>query len=197
MNLLNILIKKKMMLDLNKLSRNKISPNQFVLLYLLYFKDWEKAKKLFSYDDVISIRNSLIDTKFILACKENTKFTDTTISTKNVAKLLDIRSDAVNFLEFFNEYPMKIGNRMLRPRDSDTVEGKRLEKKYLTKVTSKVEHKLAVDATRAFVEKQRVAGQLQFLPALEVVINNSRWESWQVFITKFGTENSGDHVDAI
>ena len=92
---------------------------------------------------------------------------------------------------------MKVGNRMLRPRSSDTVEGKRLEKKYLTKVTSKVEHKLAVDATRAFVEKQRVAGQLQFLPALEVVINNSRWESWQVFITKFGTENSGDHVDAI
>ena len=186
-----------MILDLNKLSRNKISPNQFVLLYLLYFKDWEKTKKLFSHDDAISIRNSLIDTKFILACKENTKFTETTISTKNVAKLLDIRSDAVNFLEFFNEYPMKIGNRMLRPRDSDTVEGKRLEKKYLTKVTSKVEHKLAVDANRAFVEKQRVAGQLQFLPALEVVINNSRWESWQVFITKFGTENSGDHVDAI
>jgi len=184
-------------LNFSKLSRNKLNPNQFALLHLIYFKDWDVIKKVFSYSEAVSIRNSLIGTKYILDKAHKSKITNTVISVKNVAKLLDIRSDDINFLDFFNEYPMKVGNRILRPRSSDTVEGKRIEKKYLTKITSKKEHELAVEATKAFVRRQKIAAQLQFLPSLEVVINNAKWESWEVFITRFATEKGSDHVDSI
>ena len=185
-------------LNFSKLSRNKLNPNQFALLHLIYFKDWDVIKKVFSYAEAVSIRNSLIGTKYILDNNSHkSKVTETVISVKNVAKLLDIRSDDINFLDFFNEYPMKVGNRILRPRSSDTVEGKRIKKKYLTKITSKKDHDLAIEATKAFVRKQKIAAQLQFLPSLEVVINNARWESWEVFITRFGTEEGSDHVDSI
>jgi hypothetical protein len=185
-------------LNFSKLSRNKLNPNQFALLHLMYFKEWEVIKKIFSYKEAVSIRNSLIGTKYILNDNSHkNKLTETIISVKNVAKLLDIRADDINFLEFFTEYPIKVGNRILRPRSSDTVEGKRIEKKYLKKITSKKQHDLAIEATKAFVRKQKIAAQLQFLPSLEVVINNARWESWEVFITRFGTEEGSDHVDAI
>lgn len=186
-----------MELDFKKLSRKNLTPNQYVLLHLLYFKDWEIIKRVFSHKQAISIRDSLIGTSYILAATSTTKFKETVISQKHVAKLLDIRSDNINFLDFFNEYPMKVGNRVLRPKDSDTVEGKRIEKKYLKKITSKEQHDLAVEATKAFVRKQKIAGQLQFLPAMEVVVNNAKWESWEVFTTRFSAEEGSDHVDAI
>jgi len=184
-------------LDLNKLSRNDIRPDQYVILAIIYYKDWETAKKLFSLPEAIALRNSLVNTKFILDKSFDKRFSETVLSTSNVEKLLGVRSDNINFLEFFNEYPMKVGNRILRPKSSDTIEGKKLEKKYLLKVTTLDQHHRAVEATKAFVRKQKIASKMQFLSGLEVVINNAKWESWEVFVTRFGEGKSADHIDSI
>ena len=74
-------------LNFSKLSRNKLNPNQFALLHLIYFKDWDVIKKVFSYAEAVSIRNSLIGTKYILDNDSHkSKVTETVISVKNVAK---------------------------------------------------------------------------------------------------------------
>ena len=92
---------------------------------------------------------------------------------------------------------MKVGNRVLRPKNSDTIEGKKLKKKYLAKVKSLEDHKLAVEATKAFVRRQRISSNLEFLPGLEVVINNAKWQSWETFITRFAEGKTADHIDSI
>lgn len=184
-------------LDLKKLSRNNLKPNQYVILAILYHKDWELAKRLFSLTEAIMIRDSLIDTKFILDKSGNKKFSETVISRSNVGKLLGVRSDKIDFLEFFNEYPMKVGSRILRPKSSDTIEGKRLEQKYLKKIKTQEDHKDAIDAVKAYVRRQRIAGKLQFLNKLEVVINNAKWESWDVFIVRYDADKPADHIDSI
>ena len=99
-----------MNIDVNRLIRNNILPNQYVLLALLYDKQFTKIEKLFGKKEALLIRDSLISTKYLLT--EKTKFKDTAISKSNVGKLLGVRSDKVNFWEFYNAYPIRHNNRV-------------------------------------------------------------------------------------
>jgi hypothetical protein len=179
----------KIEIDLRACKHNKITPNQFTLLYLMYYREFSKIEDLFGRQLAISMRDELINTKYILS-DNTTSFKETLLSNDNVCKLLEIRSDEVRFIEFFNCYPPRVQDRVLRPKDVDTVKGKQLKKKYLSKIKTKEQHKMACKATLAFVAEKRRAGNLRFLPALEVVINNASWESWEIFIQAEGTEET-------
>ena len=88
-------------------------------------------------------------------------------------------------------------NRVLRAANIDTVQGLKHEKKYLLKIKTYADHEAAVKAITVFVEKQRTAGQLAFLPNMETVLNNALWESWSEFISEFGEEGSNWQTDSI
>lgn len=184
-------------IDLNRLVRSKLDANQYIILYLIYHKNFKLAKELFGAEKALNIRNSLINTKYILDKSNTQLFTQTTISTANVSKLLGIRSDKINFLEFYSSYPIRVQNRILRASNIDTVQGNKHEKKYLLKIKTYADHKAAVKAIKAFVEKQRVAGQLEFLPNIETVLNNALWETWSEFVSEFGQEGAKWQEDSI
>ena len=86
----------KLNIDTNRLISRGLSANQFVLLALLYNKEFDKIKKLYGIEEAIKVRNTLTDTKYILS-KNNVKFKETIISNSNVGKMLGIRSDKINF----------------------------------------------------------------------------------------------------
>ena len=186
----------KIEIDLNKLKRSHLSPDQYIILYLLYHKEFLKIKDLFSKARATEIRDSLVGTKYILN-QSNIKFIDTILSISNVGKLLDIRSDQINFVEFYSIYPMKVGSRILRAGSVDTVLGQKHEKKYLLKVKTIEAHQEAVASIEAFVAKQRVAGKLPFLLNMETVLNNAMWEQWTSFIQHSGEEGANWHEDSI
>lgn len=175
-------------LNISKLKRKQLTPDQFVLLFLLYHKNFEDIKILFGISKAIELRNSLLDSGYLLNSDSSSKFTETLISKKSVEKLLEIRSDSINFFEFYNLYPIRVGNRVLRASGGDSQLAKKHEKKYLTKVKSVEDHKLAIKSLEAFVNHQRRANKMQFMPNMETVLNNSMWESWQVFIQPEGNE---------
>jgi hypothetical protein len=138
-------------IDLNKLKRTGLSANQFVLLYLLYYKEWELTKELFSLADAMLIRDSLVETKYILSTSKSVKFKDTIISMPNVTKLLGIRSDKIAFTDFYLCYPIRVENRVLRAKNVDTVQGRKHEKKYLLKIKTLKDHEAAVNAIKAYI----------------------------------------------
>ena len=176
-------------LSLALLRRSKLSPNQLYLLNLLYYKELDAIKEIFGIQEAVSIRNSLFGTPYILNNSDNSlKFTETLISKKHVEKLLGIRTDNINFWEFYTCYPIRIGNRVLRGVGPNTQISQKHEKKYLSRVKTAEAHALAIKAIEAFVAKQKASNQLQYLPAMETVMNNNLWESWEVFIDDFGTE---------
>lgn len=187
----------KIEIDLTKCKRNKLRPDHFVVLYILYYGEKELAQALFTKEQAFGLRDDLIGTKYILSATKETHFFKTLISTANVEKLLDIRADKINFLDFFIEYPMKVGARILRPKNLDTQQGRKFEKKYLSKVKTKDSHLEAVAAVKAFVTKQRRAGKMQYLPNMETVLNNAMWESWSEFIESYGNEGANSHVESI
>ena len=178
-----------------RLAARKLSPDQYILLALLYHKEYNKIINVFGKVKAKDIRNSLIPSKYILSGKE-TSFKKTIISA-NVAKLLGIRADKINFWQFYIAYPSKVGSRVLRAANPDSQLALKHKVKYLTKVKSITDHNRIVKATEAFIAKQRIAGKMQYLPAMETVLNNSLWEQWDTFIDTIGREGASWNSDTI
>lgn len=177
----------KIEIDLKLCNSNNLTPNQYVLLHLMYHKEFDKIEKLFTRKGAVEIRDTLYGSKYILDA-QRVPFKQTILSTDNVAKLLGIRAEQINFIEFYNLYPPKVGTRILRASNIDTVVGRKHEKKYLARVRTIQAHEEAKKATKVFVAKQKQAGKLQYLPNIETVLNNSMWENWSILIDKAGSE---------
>lgn len=157
-----------------------------ILLHLLYYNKIEEIVEIFGRPLALEIRDSLINSVFIVSGK--VPFTQTVLSKKNVEKLLGVRSDVINFWEFYNCYPIKVGARILRASGANSQIAQKHEKKYLSRVKTKAQHELAIAAVTAFVAKKKQANELQFLPQMETVLNNSLWEQWEILIQTKGEE---------
>lgn len=177
------------------MKRTKLTPNQLILLRLLYEKDLDNIIDIFGKKEALDIRNTLLDTDYILS--DNNRFTDTVISVKNVEKLFGIRGDKINFWEFYNCYPVKVGARVLRASGATSQLALKHQKKYLNRVKTKDAHENAIKAVESFVAKQKQANKLMYLPNMETVMNNSMWEQWQVFVQANGVEEQEWNSDLI
>lgn len=186
----------KIEIDLEKLIKEELSINQYVILNLLYHQRFDLIITLFVKHHAYALRDSLIGTKYLLS-DDTVSFKNTVLSKNNVEKLLNIKSDSINFWEFYSVYPIKIGSRVLRAGSYDTVLGKKHEKKYLSKVKKIEQHREAIKAIQIYVSKQKQAGKLDFLPNIETVLNNAMWESWQSLEDPKGEENSNWNVGNI
>lgn len=186
----------KITLCTEQLKKDKLTPNQVVLLYLMYHKKFEDIIEIYGKSEAIDLRDSMAFTNYILSdC--STKFTETVLSNKHIEKLFDIRSDDINFWEFYNCYPIKVGSRVLRSAGPTSQIALKHEKKYLSKVKKADDHTRAIKAITAFVSKQKQAGKLNFLPNMETVMNNAMWEQWEVFIEEVGVEGQEWNSDLI
>jgi hypothetical protein len=182
--------------SLTRLKSSKLTPNQYAMLVLLYNKMYDDIAEIFGKSEALNIRNSLIGTEFILS-DLTTKFTETVLSKNHVEKLLGIRSDAINFWEFYNCYPIKVDSRILRASGPTSQMALKHEKKYLARVKRHSEHVKAIKAVEAFVARKKKVGELKFLPAMEVVLNNCLWEQWENFVVPEGDEEKVWNMDTI
>lgn len=178
----------KIEIDTKILIENRITVDQYIILLLLYEENWELLKSLYSYPEAIRIRDNLVSTKFILDKSYTSKFKYTVISRDKVAKLLGIKAEKVNFSEFYLEYPINVGKRILRPRSIDTKEGKKHEKQYLAIVKTIKDHEKAVASIKAYVASQKQVNRLMYLPHMGTVMNNALWQSWDIMIQEEGEE---------
>lgn len=188
-------MKTEVTLNLSTLKSSKLTPDHAILLYLMYYQKFDDILEIFSKVKAMAIRDELVNTDYILGT--SSKFTETIISKKHVEKLLGIRSDQINFWEFYNCYPIRVGARVLRGANPNSQVALKHEKKYLSRVKTIAQHQLAIQAVSAFVAKKKLANELQFLPNMETVINNSQWEQWEVFIQETGKEEQEWNTESI
>jgi hypothetical protein len=173
--------------NLSTLKKNGLSPDQGILLYLLYYENFQEILELFGKERAIELRDNLEGTDYILS--KGGKFIETIISKKHVEKLYGIRSDNINFWEFYNSYPIRVGSRVLRASGETAQVSEKHKKKYLAKVKTIEVHQTAVASIQAFVSYQKRANKLNYLPNMETVMNNAMWEQWEVFINE---SNNGE-----
>ena len=167
-----------------------------MILYLLYYKKFDDIEEIFGKVEAIRIRDSLVESNFILS-KITAKFTETIISKNQVEKLLGIRSDKINFWEFYNCYPIKVGSWILRASGPTSQLALKHEKKYLLRVKTTEAHLYAIQCIETFVAKKKQGGDLKYLPNMETVMNNSMWELWGALIEDSGTEGQEWNSDQI
>lgn len=185
----------ELVLNISKLKSSKLTPDQTVLLYLLYYEKYNDIAEIYGKEHAKTVRESLEQTDYLLS--QGGKFTETIISKKHVEKLLGIRSDQINFWEFYNCYPVKVGARVLRAAGPNSQVALKHEKKYLARVRTIAQHQLAIRAISAFVAKKKLVNELQYLPNMETVMNNSQWEQWEVFIEQIGKEGQEWNTESI
>lgn len=182
-------------LSISKLKSSQLTPDQIYMLFLLYYQKFDDIAEIYGKQHAKKVRDSLETTDYVLS--QGGKFTETIISKKHVEKLLSIRSDQINFWEFYNCYPVKVGTRVLRAAGPTTQVALKHEKKYLSRVKTVAQHQLAIRAITAFVAKKKLAQDLKYLPNMETVMNNSLWEQWEVFIEKIGKEGQEWNTESI
>lgn len=169
----------KVEVNITKCVMNNITPNQYILLYFLYHHNYPQIERLFGREEAIKLRNSLNHTKYILS-DVTTNFVETIIS-DHVKLLLGIKDQDVNFWEWYNLYPAKVGNRILRGATPKSIISKKHEAKYLSRVTTKQEHKRICDITERYIALKRIEPNgLKFLQNVETVLNNNAWENWEI-----------------
>jgi hypothetical protein len=178
---------KKFEVNLLKCKLNNITPNDYVLLYLMHYKKYPDIEKIFGRDLAVSTRNVLTNTKYILS-DTTTTFKETVLS-GNVKKLLDIKDDIINFWEWYLIYPQKFDGRIFRAANPESKIAKDHKRKYLSKVKSIEEHVEICERTRNFVELKRQKGELQYLYQIDRVLNNNMWEQWDGLKVKSKTWN--------
>lgn len=182
-------------LNLDELTKKCLRPDEYILLYLMYHKKYNDILTLYGAKYALELRKNLLGSGYILDASG--KFTETTLSNKHVEKLLRIRSDEINFWEFYNAYPVKVGSRVLRSAGPTSQVALKHEKKYLARVKTTAEHSRAIAALTAFVAKKKQTNSMQYLPQMETVLNNNLWEQWDVFIQDIGTEEQEWNTDSI
>lgn len=186
----------KIEINTKTLSSYGITPDQYVLLNLLYHKDFETIKSIFTKSQAINVLDSFNASSTMFLNFEY-KIENIVLSKKEVERLLGIKGDNINFWEWYNCYPVKVGTRILRASGPTSQLALKHEKKYLSKVKTEEQHQKAIKAITVFVAKQKMSGKLEYLPNIETVLNNSLWEVWSVLVETKGTENGSWNSEII
>ena len=174
-------------IDMEKLIEYKLNPHQFMFLHAVYYKDFSYVLQMLTRKQVSKVRDTLLGSQFIISDGTETP-PNTIISKVEVEKLLGIHVDKINFDEWYQTYPIKVGSRVLRAVSDTSVLYKKHKEKYLKKVKTRGQHSRAIAATESFINLQKQANKLQFLPNIETVLNNATWESWEALTQTKGEE---------
>lgn len=167
--------------DLKLLRQEGLTLIQYYVLYFLYYKEYDVCAEMIGKKLSVYTRNQLVGTKFILS-DTTAKFTETALSLDNVKKLLGLYKEKINFWEWYQIYPIRVGARVLRSAKDSSASSKKHRDKYLSRVKTQEQHQKAIAATEAYIAVMKQANKLNFLPNIETVLNNSKWQDWEVYL---------------
>lgn len=167
------------MIENEKLIELKLSPSNYVILDLIFQKKYNCLKGFF--DANLIDESNFIDLekmgwiKLLDAFNETISFESIGIREKTT-KLF--KSDLnTKFLTLWVMYPMKVGDRILKPANSDTKEGQVCFEKWKKIVEGKP---LLPDVMIKCLEKQLKIERhkLQYLQQFKVWLNQQTWERY-------------------
>lgn len=164
-----------------------ISPNQYIILTLLWSKNYNELTRLLTLVDKKKELSELITKKYIL--KED----PITINNKLVRELLKI--DGNFFWELFTSYPIHVnsngGKRMLRPVSHESKKALEIQKKYNKEVTDISKHTHILKCLDIELKERRKSNSFAYMSALETYVNNCGWENYEYLLSD-GIDNKDD-----
>ncbi len=171
-----------MTLDLKLIKKQGLTIRQYMMLQFFYFqKSGENKDYVQQYGRVpLTEANEL-------ALKGWLKINSFMGEDGKVAKKVELRDKARKlfegdedyFLKWFNLFPLKTGDRYLRPKDDDTIKGRALRKKWNKHFKGNADKaKRAIQVLEAEKEWRRRNGKFQFMNNAETWLNQGKWEEY-------------------
>lgn len=168
--------------NMKSIEQEQLTVPQYFVLYFLYHKKYDECAKFIGKELSKAVRNELVGSKFIISDK-TVKFTETMLSISNVRNLIGLGKEDINFWEWYQIYPIRVGTRVLRSSKDGTATVKKHRDKYLKRVKTVEQHRKAIASTEAYIAVMKQANKLSFLLNIETVLNNSKWEDWEEYLT--------------
>lgn len=184
-------------LDLEELSQFNITITDYVVLYLIYCKEYDKILHLVGYSNSL---NNLLEAKMIVQYdyqyakdSNNEKYVSgikVVPNRKFMNKLFKDQTSSIDFKELYLKYPEEVIGadnlkRPLRSSEINSFDFLSRKKEYLAVVkTTELHDKVvkALDAQLALMRKSRDG--LAYLPKMENWIKNCEWEKYFQYIGK-------------
>ena len=168
-------------IETDQLVKEKLTPNNFIILKLLHESNYELLKEL--YYDSIKLTEDLI----FLESQGYLKITDENISWNIISTQIFIRQKTKDlfevkesgFYKFWSIYPLKVGSRVLRAKDYNSKEGLICKQKW-DRITHKNPIKEAeiIKALELEIEIRRNSSSLQYMQQITTYLNQQTWEKY-------------------
>lgn len=168
-------------IETDQLVKEKLTPNNFIILKLLHESNYELLKEL--YYDSIKLTEDLI----FLESQGYLKITDENLSWNIISTQIFIRQKTKDlfevkesgFYKFWSIYPLKVGSRVLRAKDYNSREGLICKQKW-DRITHKnpVKEAEIIKALELEIEIKRNSNSLQYMQLITTYLNQQTWEKY-------------------
>lgn len=177
-------------IDINELYTNSITFEEYITLYCLANSQTSHLiSRSLCYDLALE---PLYQKGLILTDPNHVTLDRIKVSDRGKA-LLGNKFEPVNFYEFINTFPEKTpSGRRLKPTSDTSQEFQKLKKKYMSKVKTQKAHRIAVSGLESLVQDYRNRGSMEYINALEVIINNKKWEQYYENPNKAGSKSTSN-----
>jgi len=179
----------ELIINTDKLCELGIDANEYLLLYNLF----TGINSCNSYN--ITTINNLERLGFIKQMPD-----DTIILRQSALDLFTLRDLEKSFLEFFNSFPMKVGNgagsRPLRPKSSEAMSVKDTRKKYINIINKNPDlHEHILKVLNAQIDMLKKTNSLQYMNNIDTWLNQRVWEKYEYLLDE--DNSSEERVTAI
>lgn len=172
-------------IETENLIKEKITPNDYIILKLLFDKNYEILKQLFNSD----IMSNLI----ILENEGYLKVTCDELDWSKISTQVTLRQKTIDlfivkqtgFYEFWSKYPVKVGSRVLKAQDIDSKEALMCRDKW-NRITQKnpIKEALIIKGLEIELEIRRKSNQLPYMQLVTTWLNQQTWEKYTHLINE-------------
>jgi len=177
-------------LNLDTCTNLDLTPNQYVLLFLLINKYYGYFDKHTSNTEL----EHLMSKGYIVNYSPEMGAENIPLD-KNKLKFL-LTDEESYFYELLSTYPLKVTSgktvRYVRPSDVNSKQALALKKKYDAIIKSKATHDLVIACLKIEVETRIRGNNLAFMQNLETWINQRTWEQYKYLLDERQGRNTED-----
>jgi hypothetical protein len=162
----------KITIDLEELNKYDLTPDEYVYLYII-----NSEEDYTDYSNFFNVDTGYLEERGFIKFDED----DNIILRGDSLKLFVVNSQETKFLEFWNNYPMKVpngagGHRVLRAKDPDSKQGREIKAKYLKLIKKQGVHENIIAGLDRYLLENRA--KMTYLQGIEVFINQQTWEKY-------------------
>jgi hypothetical protein len=190
-------------IETENLIKEKITPNDYIILKLLFENQYSTLQKLFP------VTSTLTDNLKILEYESYLKMTVDELDWTKISTQIFLRQKTIDlfivkksaFLTWWNMYPTKVGIgnnvRVLKTFDADTNLGRKCKQKF-DRITNNdpIKENQLIKGLEIELEIKKKSNSMQYMQLVDVWLNQETYQKY-IHLIDQPIENDNERIDAV